>query len=235
MGDAHEVVVHHVGKVIGGEAVPLQEDLVVQGLVLYRDVTEGDIVEGGGPLVGDALADDVGLARVRPGLGLLRAHVPAGIVPPVKVTGILLGLALFAEAPVGRALGDQELCIAGIGVPPLRLDIGSHRAADVGTLVVGEAALGHGAVDDIRGALHLAGLVGILDAEDEGAVIVPGDEPGIEGGAQVANVHVAGGGGSEPGADLALGDACFHLLEVAGIDVHGKTASLYQIPVWNCS
>src|SRR5699024_1480299 len=31
VGNAHQVVVHHVGEVVGGQAVPLDEHLVVQG------------------------------------------------------------------------------------------------------------------------------------------------------------------------------------------------------------
>src|SRR5699024_7879764 len=37
VGDAHEVVVHHVGEVIGGQAVPFQQHLVVQGVVVHGD------------------------------------------------------------------------------------------------------------------------------------------------------------------------------------------------------
>ena len=55
--------------------------------------------------------------------------------------------------------------------------------------------------------------VGILNAEDELAAAVAGDQPGVEGGAEVAHVHVARGGGGEAGADAVLGDAGFHLLK----------------------
>ena len=34
-----------------------------------------------------------------------------------------------------------------------------------------------------------------------------GDEPGVQGGAQIAHVHIARGGGGEPGAHLPVGDA----------------------------
>ena len=61
VGDAHEVIVHHVGEVVGGQAVPLQQHLIVQSLVLHGDITEGHIMEGGGALVGDPLTDHVGL------------------------------------------------------------------------------------------------------------------------------------------------------------------------------
>ena len=49
--------------------------------------------------------------------------------------------------------------------------------------------------------------------KSELAAAVAGDEPGVEGGAEVAHVHVARGGGGEAGADAVLGDAGFHLLK----------------------
>ena len=48
MGDAHQVVVDDVGEVIGGQAVPLQQHLVVQRAVVHGDVAENGVVEGGG-------------------------------------------------------------------------------------------------------------------------------------------------------------------------------------------
>lgn len=85
---------------------------------------------------------------------------------------------------------------------------------------MGQAALRHGAVDDVRGALHQAALVGILNAEDELAAAVAGDEPGVQGGAEVAHVHVAGGGGGEAGTDAVLGDAGLHILKP--VQIHWK-------------
>ena len=111
------------------------------------------------------------------------------------------------------ALLHQQLGVLAVQRPALGLDVGSHRAADVGALIPGQAALAQGGVDDLGGALHQAALVGILNAEDELAAAVAGDEPGVEGGAEVAHVHVARGGGGEAGADAVPGDAGFHLLK----------------------
>ena len=224
VGDAHQVVVHHIGEVVGGQAVPLQQHLVVQGLVLHGDVAEGHVVEGGGALVGDPLADHIGLAGLHTLSGLLRGQIPAGIVGAVKVTGVLLGCGLLAEAVVGGALFHQQVGVGLIQVPALRLDIGAHGAAYVGALVMGQAALRHGAVNYVRGALHQAALVGVLDPQDERAAGVPGDEPGVQGRPQIAHVHIAGGRGGEPGADLPLGDAGLHLLEKALIQCHANTS-----------
>ena len=66
-------------------------------------------------------------------------------------------------------------------------------------------ALGQGAVNYLCGALHLAGLVGVLNAQDERALAVPGDEPGVQGGAQVAHVHIAGGRGAKRVRTFPLG------------------------------
>ena len=72
------------------------------------------------------------------------------------------------------ALLHQQPGVLSIGVPALGLDIGGHGAAHVGALVVVQAALGQGAVDDLGGTLHLPALVGVLDAQDEGAPGVAG-------------------------------------------------------------
>ena len=78
---------------------------------------------------------------------------------------------------------------------------------------MGKAAFRHRAVDDVRCALDETPLVGILDAENERAVCVAGDQIGVQGRAQIADVHIACGAGSKAGADLAVRDARFHLLK----------------------
>ena len=208
------MVVDDVGKVIGGQAIPLEQHLVVQGLVLHGDVPEDGIVEGGGALLGNLLADDIGLPRLHTGQGLVQGQVPAGVGSAGKVAGVLLRLALLAEAVVGVALLRQQSGILAIGVPALRLDIGGHGTAHVGALVVVQAALGQGAVDHVGGTLHQPALVGVLDAQDKGPPGVPGDEPGVQGGAQVAHVHISRGRGGKAGAHLPLGDLGLHLLKI---------------------
>src|SRR5699024_4776954 len=84
---------------------------------------------------------------------------------------------------------------------PFALDIGADRAADIGAFVPDEAGLAEGVVDDVDGAFDIPFAVGVLDAEDKGAVIFFGDQVGIEGGTEVADVHIAGRAGSDPGPD----------------------------------
>ena len=175
------------------------------------------------PPAGNLLADHVGRAGGDPGPGLLQAQGAAGVGGAVKVATVLLALSLLAEAVVGVAPLHQQLGVLAVGVPALGLDIGSHGAADIGALVPGQAALPEGLVDHLGGALHQALLVGVLDAEDKGAALMAGDEPGVECGAQIADVHIAGGGGGEAGTDLALGDAGLHV--VKPFHIHGHASS----------
>ena len=83
----------------------------------------------------------------------------------MEAAGLLLALGLLAEAVVGVAQLHQAAGIRSVGVPALGLDIGCHGASHVWPLVVGEAALGQSAVDDLGSALHQASLVRVLNAQ----------------------------------------------------------------------
>ena len=177
-------------------------------------------MEGGGALGGDFLPDHIGHTRIQLFPHLLRCQVPAGIGGTVKLTAVLLGLGFLAEAVIGGTLFHQEPGVFAVGIPPLGLDIGGYRAAQIGSFVVGQAALGHGAVDHIHGAFHLPGLVGVLNAQDEGASVGAGDEPGVQCRTQITHMHIAGGGGGKSGTHLTVGDLGLHLLEIAVIQCH---------------
>ena len=213
MGDAHHVVVHDVGKVIGGQPVPLYEHLIVQRAVFDRDVAVDLVVEGGRAFVGDALADDERLAGGGAGVGLLVRKIAAGIVAAAEITAVLLALALLAEAAVGVAARHEQLRILSVEGAPLCLHVGADGAADIRALVVVEPALGQRLVDHVHRALDQTALIGILDAQDEGAARVAGDQPGVERRAQIADVHVSGGRGGEARAYRSSGDARLHLLK----------------------
>lgn len=66
MGNTHEVVVHHICKVIGGKPIPLEEHLIVQRVVRHSDIAKNLVMEGSRPFMGNFLANDIGLpAAVR--------------------------------------------------------------------------------------------------------------------------------------------------------------------------
>ena len=163
--------------------------------------------------MGDLLPDDPRHTGVKTALHLFRGELAAGVVPAGEVAGILLRLGLVTEAVIGVAALDKALGIGEVGVAPLGLDVGADRAADVGAFVVVQAAVAQRFVNDLHRALDLTGLVGVLDAEQELAVRVAGDAPGVERRAQIADVHIPRRTRREAGADLAARNALFHFLK----------------------
>ena len=131
----------------------------------------------------------------------------AAIVVGHLTVGALLGVEGFqtllgAEAVIGLALSHQLLGILLEHAHALALDVGADGAADVRAFVPQQAGLPQGVVDDIHSALHIAALIGVLDAQDEGAILVLCHQVGVQGSAQVANVHITRGRRRKTGADF---------------------------------
>jgi len=211
------MVVDDVGKVIRRQTVALDEHLVVERVIIDRDVAEDLVVERGLARARDLLANDIGLAGCEIGRDLFLAQARAAAVIFVDdsaVGNIFFGsVVLIAEAAVGVAARDEQLGIFLIESPPLGLDIRADRAADIRPLVVRQAASAHGAVNDIDRALHIAALIGVLNAQDELTTGVPRDQVRIQRRAQIADVHIARRAGRETGAHLAVRDALLHVFK----------------------
>ena len=170
-------------------------------------------------------------------LHFLRGKIAAGIVLAGEVAGILLRLGLVTEAVVGVAAFHEALGVGEIGVAPLGLHIRADWAADIGAFIVVKTAVAQRFINDLDRAFHLAGLIGVLDAEQELAVRVAGDAPGVERRAQIAYVHIPRGARREARAYLTAGDALLHFLKPC--IVHCKSLlKLFRIPsnpsVKNC-
>src|SRR5262249_45573487 len=119
--------------------------------------------------------------------------------------GLALGVELFlgAIAAVRGAGGDESLGELLVDGEALHLAVGAMRAAHLGPLVPGEAEPAHVAEDDLLVLRGAALLVGVLDAEDEGAARAARPEPVEERGADAPDVEVAGGRGGEAEARFA--------------------------------
>src|SRR5690606_40346115 len=71
VGDAHQVIIHHVGEVVGGHAVGLEQHLHVHLGPGNLDDAPQAIIEGTDALLRDFHADHVGHAGGQPGAYLL--------------------------------------------------------------------------------------------------------------------------------------------------------------------
>ena len=90
MGYFHQVIIDHVGHVVGRELVRLDEHEIAEFVRLEGDFVTYAVVEGYGPGLGDAEPDDRNVG-ISPGLGLLLRYVPA----PTIVARVLFMLGLL--------------------------------------------------------------------------------------------------------------------------------------------
>ncbi len=112
-----------------------------------------------------------------------------------------------AEAAVGVSALEQSRGVLPVEVGPLALPVGTERAAHVRPLVPVEAEPAQDIDDPLLGSFDVAVAVGVLDAEQEGAVppLAPGlpvrEQPVEERGAGAADVQEPGRARREADAD----------------------------------
>ena len=193
------------------------------------------------------------------GLMILSQAIVADVVPPRKRALYLsaIGLAYAVPMVIGPLLGglftdtlgwrwcfwiNVPLAAVAIVTAVICLPKPRHKVENATFDVWGTAALAAALT-----ALTLATAWGGVEYEwtspvivGLGAAAVAGDEPGVQGGAQIAHVHIAGGRGGEPGADLSLGDLGLHLLKILHVQCHvfslhvyGLSAGIRRFPISN--
>ena len=209
MGDAHQMIINHVGKVIGGHAILLNQHHIVHGLGIGEGhVSKDGIMIAGFPFGGGVHANGPGKAGIQLALNLRLGKMKAMLVVlPGAAGGLHSGPAgvnffLGAEAVIGMAGLHQLLGVGQIQILPLALNIGTAGAAYVRAFIPGKAAAFQGFIDDLCGPGNKALLIRILNAEDELAAVFAGIEIIIQRGAQAAQMHKAGGAGGESGSDV---------------------------------
>ena len=212
VGDAHHGVVDDGREVVGGCAVGAEDDEVVELAGVEGHVSVDSVVDHDVAAVERHLdAQDVGLAGLDAALGLGGVDVAAAALVALEgvlavLGGLLVGGELLgrAEAGVGAALVPELLGGLAVEVEALGLLVGAEVAADLGALVPVEAEPTHGAQDDLRVLLGGAGGVGVVDAQDEDAVVRAGKSPVVDGRAGAADVELAGRGRRKTDADLLV-------------------------------
>ena len=210
VADPHEVVVDDDRQVVGGEAVRLEQDLVVEAGEVEADLTPQQVGHGAGALAGDLHADDAGLAR-RPA----PAAVP-GVGAALGLVGGRLSGLLARGPPGGQLPGGREgvVGVSGldeglrglpVAVEALALPVGARGAAHVGALVPVEPQPAQG-VDQAALVVRVGPRpVGVLDAQDHPAAAAAGEEAVEEGDVGRPQVRGAGGGRGDTDADVGHG------------------------------
>ena len=201
VGDPHGGVVHGVDQRVEGVPACPHDDVVgdragPEGDGPAHQVGEGDV------LIRHAHAQD-GAAALGPVGGLLGlGQVPVvavvaelGVLAPGPVTGLDLlggGEGLVQVPGLEQLGGDLPVEIHALG-----LAVGLVGAADAHALVPVQAQPGQGVDNGLKGLLGVAGGVGVLDTEDEGAPGVAGPGPVEQAGTHHTHVGGAGWRGAE--------------------------------------
>ena len=219
MGNLHEVIIDHVSKVISGEAVGLEQNLILQLLILYGDIAVNGIVERSDTLCRHLLTDDIGRARREQTVNfLLREAAAVAIVPAERIFLMQRSQTLLrTEAVICFSFLYKLLGILFISIHALALHIRPIRPADVGAFVVLQANRFQGVVNHLDSALHLTFLIGIFNPQDEIPALILRNQIFIQRCAQIAHMHKPGGTGSKSGSNFFLlhsntpsGLSCFH-------------------------
>ena len=207
------MVIDNICKIIGRKAVALKQHLIVERIVRHGDITEGCIMEGCSALMRNPLSYDIRLTLCALKC-LLKRQAAARAVLSLKLTAILLGLCLVAEAVIRMSAGYQHLGVLLIHITALSLDIRSYRASDIRSLVMLEPALLKRTVYNLSCALNLTRLIRILNTQYKYSVrIMLCYQIGIERGAQVADMHIACRRRCKSGAHLSVRNLSLRLLK----------------------
>ena len=234
----HQVVVYHMRKVIGRDAVRLEDDHV---LIVLRDLHLALDQILVADLVFDAAlraeAHHIGRALLQFRFDVLhRAVAPHGIlaiVAEVLLVGLLLlvrggELLLRAEARVGHAALHQGLDKGLVDLRALALTVGAVCAVvalERCALVKRQAERGKCLDDGLHAALDLALFIRILNAQVEHAARLVRQALVHQRAVQVAQVHEARGAGTHTGHLGALRQVA---LRIARLDLLGRGFDLRE-------
>ena len=186
MGYAHGVVVDDVCEVVGGHSVGLDEHAVVQLGAVNIDPAVDHIVKASLTALRNVLANDIAFACGKPCFNFLPGQVQTvlivlkGLASRLDLGTAGVQLLLGAEAIIGMSALDQLFGVGEIHILALTLNIGAVIASDIRAFIPVEACKLQPGINLFDSAFYIARLIGILDTENEGSVVLLGKQVGIQ-------------------------------------------------------
>ena len=184
MGDAHQVIIDDIGKVISRQAVLLDQHVVIKRRAFRLNMAEEKVVKGGDSLCRDVLADHAGFAGLHSAPGFLARDAEAVLVilkcfsPRGGSLTPLLQLLLGAKAGIGVSGFYQLEGIGQIHVLALGLDIGAVFAADIRAFIIIQSCRAQRIINQLHSARHFTLLISVFNAKDELAPVFTGKQIG---------------------------------------------------------
>ena len=190
VGNVHEPVVHHVGQVVGGHAVALEQDFVVQIQGIDTHPAANAVLKFNLFVARQLDADHVRFTRSQPTLHVFRWEGQAvfhgrpcdAVVLPV---GIPCGLGAFAyqlqvfrgvKRVVCVAVGDQLIGVLAVHGFALGLAVRSMGPAHALAFVGRNAAPSQSLQNVLLRTRDKAGLVRVFNAQQEFAAVLLGKQ-----------------------------------------------------------
>ncbi len=214
VGDLHQMVVHDIGEVIGGQVVgTLVEHLVVEYRRVDGHLAAEQVVDHHVASRLDEEAHHIGGAAIHQSLHLLGGHGER-VAHRQACRGVIL------EVGSGRAGGVKlgggvkgDICLAGvekhlhvlaIDVATLALLVGAIGSALAHTFVNLYAKPCERLVDIVLGSGHKTLRVGVLDAEYHVTAVTAGEKIVIKGSAHSSDMKGACGRGGKSYSDFTV-------------------------------
>ena len=210
MRDPHQVIIHHVREVIGGEAVGFEQHLVVDHIIVDGDLFADQVAEMQLSSERHLHADRMWHAGSELLLDVRLAEcAAAAVVARVFFLFLLPGTGGrefigSAEAAVGLALVQQLLRVSPVDVRAFRLHVRSVPAALFGSLVEAQAGPAQRVYQVFHRSFDVAGAVGVLDTQDGAAAMPAREQVIIESRTESPDMKEAGGTGGETDANGIL-------------------------------
>src|SRR5271170_4455469 len=180
VGDLHQRVVDDDHVVVDRHAVRTEDDGIADDFIGKLDISVNDIVKADG-MLGNPQPDGAGFAGHAAALGFFGVHHAAlariDWLAPFCQGFFAFSFQIFlsAETQIRFTFVQQALGLFAIEIEPVGLAIGKVWAADVGTFVpINPQPLQIG--DQLIFEASFAAFdIGILDAQDHGAALLPGE------------------------------------------------------------
>ena len=174
MGDPHQMIVHHICKIISGIAVRFDQNHIVQFRVVHSDIAIYLIMEGSLAFRRIVLADHIRHARCQLLFHFLFGQVQAMLIIYIDLLTCYCARQcsqpfLITETIIGFSLFHQHLRV--LQIDPLglafTLHIRAHTAILVRPLIVKKPRILQRPVNDLYSTFHISLLIRILNTKDK--------------------------------------------------------------------